>query len=66
MIKGKSAFGFTMILTENEKEAEHLFAYCDSKSTLWNWFFGWRETRKDDSMLFLIPTKKIKKIEKNY
>jgi hypothetical protein len=57
------------ITTNDNLEVTLYLMYCDNKSFVWQMFFGWRETDKDDNYTFIVPTKveeKVKTLKKFY
>ena len=58
-------FGFSKVITADPTAQNVFLAYCEGKNFLWNIYLGWRETLKDDSMIFWLPTKKISALQAN-
>lgn len=58
-------FGFSKVITADPTTQNVFLAYCEGKNFLWNIYLGWRETLKDDSMIFWLPTKKISALQAN-
>ena len=51
------------ITTNNNLEITLYFMYCDNKSFLWQMFFGWRRTDKDNNYTFIVPAKVEKEVK---
>lgn len=52
---------FVKYFTKNIIEQEKLEKYCNSKSEIWRWFFGWRGTKTT-----LCVIKFLKKFQKRF
>lgn len=57
---GTSLFGkLTRVITCDDYQHMILDAYCSGKSAIFNKFAGWKETRKDNTRVYLIPTEDV-------
>lgn len=57
------------ITTNDNLEVTLYLMYCDNKNFIWQMFFGWRKTDKDNNYTFIVPTKveeKVKTLKKFY
>ena len=57
MINMKERCGYVYVSTKNSKEQDFLLKYCESRNAIWNMFFGWKKTTKDNFMYFWVPKK---------
>lgn len=68
MIRVKSRFGYTYVMTTDVIEEYILAAYCEGKNLLWNMYLGWRRSHKIDKEIeasyYWIPADKVVVLEK--
>lgn len=59
IVNCKERFGYAYIWTCDRTMSNILSAYCEGRSYLWNCFFGWRKTNKNNQEFYWIPVKKL-------
>lgn len=57
LIDKKLGYSKIKVYKDFNFEQDLCFMFCDIKSKIWNMFFGWKKTNKDDSMIFVFPNK---------
>lgn len=63
MIRVKTRFRYTYVMTTDVIEKYILEAYCEGKNLLWNMYLGWRRSRsidyKIEASYYWIPADKV-------